>query len=247
VINAASHEDSIWALHEECIRWCFYETNLLGDPHTILRGQYQDAKLVYKSCAIQDSAGNSGGLINPGETVNLIVTLQNIGLKNTTGVSATISTTDSYVTSIIDNSALFGDIQGAGATKQAQDPYTIKVDQSCPTPHEIVLTLNITGTQTTANWSDTFKVMVYTSSQISGIVKLNGAGLADANENIQAHYPARPSQNRMELIYSAELTDPIISRSAKQIIWIRMRKRSRSRRARVVLILTSRPSTSRGP
>lgn len=32
VLNAKSHEDNIWALNETEIRWCLYETNLLGDP-----------------------------------------------------------------------------------------------------------------------------------------------------------------------------------------------------------------------
>ncbi len=36
VLNAKSHEDNIWALGETEIRWCMYETNLLGDPETPL-------------------------------------------------------------------------------------------------------------------------------------------------------------------------------------------------------------------
>jgi len=36
VLNAKSHEDNLWALGETEIRWCMYETNLLGDPETPL-------------------------------------------------------------------------------------------------------------------------------------------------------------------------------------------------------------------
>ena len=36
VLNAKSHEDNLWALGEPEIRWCMYETNLLGDPETPL-------------------------------------------------------------------------------------------------------------------------------------------------------------------------------------------------------------------
>ncbi len=36
-LNAKSHEDTLWALPETEIRWCLYETNLLGDPETRLR------------------------------------------------------------------------------------------------------------------------------------------------------------------------------------------------------------------
>ena len=36
-LNAKSHEDNIWPLNETEIRWCIYDSNLLGDPETPLR------------------------------------------------------------------------------------------------------------------------------------------------------------------------------------------------------------------
>lgn len=36
-LNADSHEDNLWDINEDCIRWCYYETNLLGDPETDFR------------------------------------------------------------------------------------------------------------------------------------------------------------------------------------------------------------------
>ncbi len=35
-MNADSHEDNAWRISEPCMRWCYYESNLLGDPATSL-------------------------------------------------------------------------------------------------------------------------------------------------------------------------------------------------------------------
>ncbi len=31
-MNADSHEDNAWRINKSCMRWCYYESNLLGDP-----------------------------------------------------------------------------------------------------------------------------------------------------------------------------------------------------------------------
>jgi len=35
--NQDSKEDNLWDINGECIRWCYYELNLFGDPHQVLR------------------------------------------------------------------------------------------------------------------------------------------------------------------------------------------------------------------
>lgn len=37
-MNADSHEDNAWRIDEKYMRWCYYESNLLGDPATQLGG-----------------------------------------------------------------------------------------------------------------------------------------------------------------------------------------------------------------
>lgn len=36
-MNADSHEDNLWDINGLSIRWCYYESNLLGDPCTLMR------------------------------------------------------------------------------------------------------------------------------------------------------------------------------------------------------------------
>ena len=172
-LHADSHEDVIWMLDRENTRWCIYTTILFCDPHTPMRGQSQKPMLVYYTHDMDDSSGgNSDGIINPGETVDLLVTLKNVGLEDSTGVVASLSTTDAYITVVQDFSE-YGDIPGTGASLAGVTNYTLQVATNCPTPHEVSLVLNITDAAGT-NWTSTFEVMVYTSSQVSGNVTRDG-------------------------------------------------------------------------
>jgi len=122
-------------------------------------------------------------LINPGEAISLDVTLKNVGLDPAPGVTATLSTADSYVT-VTDGSAVFGDMAGAGASRPAADPFVIQVDGACPTPHEVTLELNISDTDGGA-WTDSFTLTVYTSSQVSGQVTAVTGGAPIAGATIE--------------------------------------------------------------
>ncbi|MHC4608695.1 MAG: C25 family cysteine peptidase, partial [Planctomycetota bacterium] len=166
-LNADSHEDNIWKLNHNCVRWTYYETNLLGDPQTRLGGRLEEPLVGFLEVAEDDTAGGNGdGLINPDEEIDLTVTLKNHWPEGATGVTATLSEQDPYVT-VTDGSASFGDIAGRGASKQAQDPFRIRISSGCPTPREVTLELDISDSGT-GSWTDTFSVMVYTSSRIDG-------------------------------------------------------------------------------
>ncbi|MFC1479096.1 Ig-like domain-containing protein [Planctomycetota bacterium] len=138
----------------------------------------EDPVPLYGGAQIDDEAGgNDDGLINPGETVDLLVTMRNVGLSSLSGVQALLSTADPYVT-VTDNSALFGDIPARGSVP-ASDSYTIEIGVDCPTPHTVEFNLSIADSGT-GSWTDSFSLMVYTSYQISGTVTRDGAPLENA-------------------------------------------------------------------
>ena len=173
-MNADSHEDNLWDISRSIIRWCYYETNLLGDPHTPMRGLYQAPNIAYYSSTIDDSVGgNNDGIANPGEEISLSVFLKNIG-ESASDVSAILSTDDAYV-SIFDSESEFGDIRCFGSVKEALDNFAIQISPECPTPHEATLSLTITDKEEN-EWTDTFTVSVYTSSDIRGQVRTIAGG-----------------------------------------------------------------------
>ncbi len=99
--------------------------------------------ISYASKIIDDSAGDGNGSVDPGETINLAVTLSNGGTDQATNVSATLSTTDTYVT-ITQNFSTYPNIASGGSETSNID-YTFNVDGSCPAAHEITFVLDISA------------------------------------------------------------------------------------------------------
>ena len=58
--------------------------------------------VTYESHAVNDytGGGNGDGMVDAGETIELVVSVENVGNQPAYGVSATLGTLDSYVTMI---------------------------------------------------------------------------------------------------------------------------------------------------
>jgi Tol biopolymer transport system component len=104
------------------------------------------------------SSGNGDGAVNPGETIELILTLENTGSAHAHNVSAQLSTSDAYVT-ISDADENYGDI-AAGYTGSCQADYDFTVASSCPDGHVVTFNLNIQSDE--GSWSDSFQITVTT-------------------------------------------------------------------------------------
>ncbi len=92
--------------------------------------------LVYESHEIDDQTGGNGdGLVNPGEVVELTVSLENVGPDDALGVSGTLVSGDSYVT-IRDAAGAYGDIP-SGAVRPNTDSYMFEVREDCPNGHPL--------------------------------------------------------------------------------------------------------------
>jgi hypothetical protein len=84
--------------------------------------------LEYESYLVDDSGGNGNGIPDPGETVNLDVTIENAGGAAATGISAVVSTTDPLLT-ITSNSSTYPNL-GPGEMGASVTPYVFSVDQN---------------------------------------------------------------------------------------------------------------------
>jgi hypothetical protein len=102
------------------------------------------------------SGGNGNGVLEPGETVDLTVTLVNEGGANASEIAATISTEDTYLT-ILTDTASYGDIP-VDSTAQSLTPYVVQSDSLTPTPHIAQVVMTITGAGYAA--VDTFQVVI---------------------------------------------------------------------------------------
>jgi len=98
--------------------------------------------ISYSSHIIDDSGGGDGdGFPEPWEVFKAVVTLANSASTNANDVSATISTSDPYLI-IIDNSADWNYIPGAGSAESFPPHFTIQVDESAPFLHEATVNIH---------------------------------------------------------------------------------------------------------
>ncbi len=112
--------------------------------------------LVCQSYVIDDdasggSSGNGDGTVDAGETVELPVTLENVGLLGATGVTATLGAYGDPYVDVIDTYEAYGDI-GAGETAQSLEDYDFQVSPLSPDGHAIRFVLDITAGE--GSWRD---------------------------------------------------------------------------------------------
>jgi hypothetical protein len=100
---------------------------------------------------IDDSLANGDGLAGPGEDLELLLQIRNFGTQGATGVSASLSSSDTWI-SVGSGSASFPDIPG-GATETGTPPFAITVADGCPDGHVAVLDLTITSDEARGAWS----------------------------------------------------------------------------------------------
>ncbi len=101
--------------------------------------------IAYDTFVVDDGGSSQpNGGVDPGETVDLIVTLRNTGYADAYGVGALLSTDDGYV-SIINEEGGFGVVPAGGSAANVGSPYIISVSSECPRGHLISFGLEITG------------------------------------------------------------------------------------------------------
>ena len=92
---------------------------------------------------LDDSAGDTDGLVDAGESISMMVTLRNEGWS-IGGVNGHLSSTDPNV-SITTADAGYGECYGWGAETVCQTPFVFAVDAACPDPYVLPLVLEVTG------------------------------------------------------------------------------------------------------
>ncbi|HPQ40682.1 MAG TPA: dockerin type I domain-containing protein, partial [bacterium] len=111
--------------------------------------------LVHADHAIDDSAGNNDGMINPMESILMDVTAENVGIAGT-GITAFLSTTNPHV-SVIQDASTFPDLP-AGAQGQTETPFEFTVSGDAVNGEVIEFT--VTYFSSSGNGSFTFSETV---------------------------------------------------------------------------------------
>jgi len=89
--------------------------------------------LAYAGGIINDSGGNNNGGLDPGESVTFIPNLRNNGWVTGTGISATLWSSDPYIT-ITAATSTYPNL-AAHAQAPSNTPYALSVSSACPLEH----------------------------------------------------------------------------------------------------------------
>ncbi|UCB51605.1 MAG: hypothetical protein JSV10_06305, partial [Candidatus Zixiibacteriota bacterium] len=143
--------------------------------------------VLYEEHSIDDVAiGNGDGLPNPGEYINMPVTLRNWGTDVEYDVYAVMhSTGDPYLT-LVDSVQEFGTIN-PGQTAVSLEPYAFIIQGNCPNNHVIYIKLKITG-GSGVSWTGMISIIVvtpdlmYFSYSVDDAVGGNGNGRPEPGE-----------------------------------------------------------------
>ncbi len=93
--------------------------------------------LLYSGFSIDDDLGNGNGIAEPGESLQVVIGLKNIGLSPARDVWLTLTSQDRFI-HILDSLGLVGEIPPDSV---AEISLKIKIDPTTPTPHLSLLGL----------------------------------------------------------------------------------------------------------
>lgn len=97
--------------------------------------------LEYLNFEIADPTGNNNGKLDPGETVDFTIHIQNSGSSDAFNVSGILTETDPYLT-IANSQQVFGNIS---QMSQATAVYSVSAAANTPVGHLAAMTLNLSG------------------------------------------------------------------------------------------------------
>ena len=90
-------------------------------------------------------AGNNNGILDPGETAPVVITLKNTGTGQAFNVAATMSELDDKV-EILDDAGTFGNIAADGGVgSNPTNTFIVAADPTCPMGHALLAKLTITA------------------------------------------------------------------------------------------------------
>ena len=170
------------------------------------------AHLTLDDAGVDDDAlglsdGNANGNAEAGETVELDITVRNGGLADATGVTATLSTTDPYVT-LIDDAESLGVI-GASSQAAFDAAFVVAIADSCPNGRDVAFTLNMSE-PARGSWTDSYALRVLRPElvQLHNDYDDGGDGVPDVGETVTLTVDVLNDGNGDADVVSGELSYP---------------------------------------
>lgn len=125
------HDSAPTAMTDGTMLYCFLETNLHGDPATPAQLRRNVVRHVaHRVIETELAYGNADGIPDPGETVEIAVTLKNDGADTASGVEAHLTSSMAGVT-VRDGWAAWDDLAAGASSENRMHPFTATLDLAC--------------------------------------------------------------------------------------------------------------------
>jgi len=105
--------------------------------------------LVFETTRVLDDPFDRDGILDAGEQPALSISLENVGIETTTGVTAQLQTSDPHI-AILDGEASYPDIE-ADSIRASIDPFSIVVAAGAPDGHVAAFTVTVQSNEGTWN------------------------------------------------------------------------------------------------
>ena len=145
--------------------------------------------VIYNATTLNDTQANGNGIVENGETIQMGLTLVNVGPDVAYDVVATVSTSDPYVT-VTDGTEPYGTIVNDWGTGYVENGFAFQVASDVPDKHKIVFDLSVTGTARDT-WTGSFQVAVkapvleFVSASINDAIGGDNNGVLDPGETAE--------------------------------------------------------------
>ncbi|HEY3296542.1 MAG TPA: C25 family cysteine peptidase [bacterium] len=160
----------VTATKHNCRPAISYTLITAGDPYVSLASQ----ALIFDDDNNGNSSGNGDGKPNPGETIELPLRLRNWGPLTATGITATLTVNDPYVTALNVNTASYGSI-AAGDSVAPAAPFVFSLASYFPSGHVVPFSLTVTDDASHV-WTTAVSVTLSNSKYQFSSSVLTGAG-----------------------------------------------------------------------
>ncbi len=138
------------------------------------------------SMAIDDSQGNDNGNVEPGETIELVVSLKNNNTVSYSNVEAELICNDPYI-DVTSADGSYGTIN-AGGTAEVGTAYEFSVTPDAPDNHQAAFLLNISDGSGN-EWTDRLWIPIAGNDvDIAGLQVIDGNNTMDPGETVNLRF-----------------------------------------------------------
>ena len=154
------------------------------------------------SFEIDDTSGNSNGVVNPGETVELMVTLENNGTATVNDINVVLECNNDQVNVIVGDID-FGDIN-AGGMVTGTAGFELEFDAALQGGVDIMAELTITDDNGN-EWTTWLQIMIEGASLYASSYTISGDGVIDPGETSEIYFELENNGNLMAADVSGTL------------------------------------------